>query len=67
MPARRNGPLSGTVHGTVWTNLPVGKPLRYRGTPNGAKANVYRANKIYQAMKFRSVRIDGEVYIERLQ
>ncbi len=67
MPARKNGPLAGTVHGTAWDSLPVGKPQRYTGTPNGAKANVWRANRHYDGMKFRSFKVEGQPYVERLQ
>lgn len=67
MPARKNGPLSGQTHGTDWDTLPVGKPMRYHGTPNGAKANVWRANQDKDGMRFRSFKVAGEPFIERLQ
>lgn len=64
MPARKNGPKSGPVHGTDWFNLPIGKPIAYKGSGSGAKSNACRASKKYP-FRYSSFKKDGKVYIQK--
>ncbi len=64
MPARANGPKAGPTFGIDWKNLPIGKPIVYKGSGSGAKANACRANKRYP-FKYKSFKKDGKFYIQR--
>jgi hypothetical protein len=66
MAPKMNGPLAGPTFGIVWEKLPLKKPVLYRGTSTGAKANATRANRRYPNLRFRTFQKRGRVYVERI-